>query len=890
MLLVCLLAVPFAGVKADVDGQSTEGKEFWLTFPRADESDGKEAKPFLAISAKKAGDNTITIKNDALGLDTTIVMTAADNRYKEVEIDEKYCYLTTGDDNNDSCFKSLHVLSTDTISLYAGNWPWKLESGKKVCASFDVANILPQPSLKDQHIIQAYSPSDHDGKAACQGSHFAIIAIEDNTIVDYCPTAFTSAINKAIQRRDNGYDLTADEQLLVNFKIGDTLHTPALKKGQVYYVWTGKGDGSDHDLTGSWVKSRDHKKIAVFNGVPHTNIPYQVRNRDQLFEQAMPTQYWGTKFAVTASQGRYKDRLAILALNDETDVHIKYTLPDGSIKDSLAHTFNFTQDTKRYWEFEYNTNGANFKFISCFIETSCPCAVHQVMVSNAHDQDKNAPGDPSLAWLNPIEQVISDITFSTFQNYNHYVNIITDTANVKYMHLLGMSQRADSSLVNAFDTLSGNKAYMYARIKLDNEPKAYTLKGKTGFVANVYGLGSKESYSYSVGGATKPLTQAITISTEDTTYVFSPDQENNLCGRDTIQFACKPDYEFEKIVWHFGDGTPDVTVYDTLTPAPHYYSGTQDYDATCSIYRSSSNLCAGQSAVDVINIKVTVGRYSFSIGEANIPCPVNGVQGPGSIPYTSTIDLNGSDVTVGFDDAAKAAGFTKNDLKIKPDHFELNIPSTAEPGVKYGIQIEIDSDCGDTIAVLPFALPVGNDVIDQRYNNVLGLLKDHKSLKGLSLSDFQWYRASDSTALEGQVTSNLNMYDLPENEYKNDEFYICYWVNKGQADAYYNCACAKPFITDGKQHQFDTNPDSLIITASYSYQHGEKVFVNANWGGKTDIECYAQWITTDGRIYKDLKFNIPNGGCTIDTPAQAGLYMLRVVTDKKTRSFKFIIK
>ena len=134
------------------------------------------------------------------------------------------------------------------------------------------------------------------------------------------------------------------------------------------------------------------------------------------------------------------------------------------------------------------------------------------------------------------------------------------------------------------------------------------------------------------------------------------------------------------------------------------------------------------------------------------------------------------------------------------------------------------------------------------------------------------------------------MYDLPESDYKNDEFYICYWVNKGQADAYYNCACAKPFITDSTHYQFGTSPDSLIISASYSYQHGEKVFVNANWGGKTDIECYAQWITTDGRIYKDLKFNIPNGGCTIDTPAEPGLYMLRVVTEKKTRSFKFIIQ
>ena len=900
-LLFCLMAVPFGQLQAGVvdAGTSTEGKTFWVTFPRADESGGKSAKPFLAISAKKAGDNTIRIVNDSLGLDTTIYMTADDNRYKEVEIEDKYCYLTDGDDANDHCFKSLYITATDTISLYAGNWPWKLDDGKKVCASFDVANILPDTTLKDQYVIQAYSPSDHDdGKSSepekadthSQGSHFAIIAAEDGVVVDYCPTAFTSEINnaKATYEFSGGAGMTPEEIALAQFQIGDTLHSPVLKRGQIWYVWTGNGGRDAADLTGTWLQARDGKRIAVFNGVPHTNIPFRVRNRDQLFEQAMPTQYWGTKFAVTASEGRYKDRLAILALNDETEVHIKYELSDGTIKDSLAHSFNFATNPKRYWEFEYNTNGADFKFVSCYIETSCPCAVHQIMVSNAHDQDKDAPGDPSMAWLNPIEQVISDITFSTFQNYNHYVNIVTDSANTKYMHLLGMSSKADSLLDNAFKPLNGNPAYKYARIKLDNDPKAYTLTGKTGFIANVYGLGSKESYSYSVGGATNPLTQYITISNGDTTYIFSPDQENNLCGKDTIHFACKPDFEFEKIVWHFGDGTPDVTVYDTITDVPHYYTGSQDYNATCSIYRSSSNLCKGQSAVNTIPITVRVGHYEFKIYDPDIPCPVNGVQGPGKIPYTSTINLKGNNVTVDFDAAAKAAGFTKSDLTITPNYFELNLAGTnAEPGVVYGITIEIDSDCGDTIATLPFELPIGNDVITQRYNNVLGLLKDSR-FDGKTLSDFQWYRTSDSTAIEGQISSNLNMYDLPEEMYSKDEFYVCYTINKGKSDEHRTCACAKGFDTSKKEHEFEANPDSLIVTANYDIKE-DKIFVNANWGGKKDIECYAQWITASGNIYGDLKFNIPDGGCTIPTPNDNGLYLLRVYTDGKNRSFKFII-
>ena len=345
----------------------------------------------------------------------------------------------------------------------------------------------------------------------------------------------------------------------------------------------------------------------------------------------------------------------------------------------------------------------------------------------------------------------------------------------------------------------------------------------------------------------------------------------------------------DSVIWHFGDGTPDVVlIQDTTTIVKHYFNGTQDLNASCSIYRNSSNVCVGQSAVTVIPITVKIGRYSFSIGQPDIPCPENGVQAPGKIPYTSTIDLTGKNVTVDFDDAAKAAGFVNTDLTIQPSHFELHIPSTAEPGVLYGIQIDIQSDCGDTTAILPFRLPVGNDVIAQRYNNVLGLLKDHPQLKGLTLSDFQWFRVSDSTAIEGQVSSNLNMYDLPKDSYKNESFYVCYYINKGLADETYTCACAKMFGEDASEHSFEVNPDSLIITANYDYKDN-KIFVNANYKGEKDIECYAQWITASGNIYGDLKFNIPDGGCTIPTPNENGLYLLRVVTDGKSRSFKFVI-
>ena len=882
ILLLCLLAIPVMSIRADVvdEGQSTEGKDFWVTFMQADQDPNNELTLSLSISSRE--DCQVTITNPFSGYTENVNVTAnqmqlvelysgnvlVNNARSTMATTGKVCYAVNSE-QVDTC--ALHVTATKNISLFATNY-------KK--ATFDATNVLPTPSLLDEYIIQTYTPSDHGGTDKTQGSHFAIIAAEDSTIVDYCPTVPTQSINDSINAAQAKKDfmgedaLTEREKFWLNYTVGDTLHSPVLNAGQVYYVWTGKKDRDAGDLSGTYIKARDGKKIAVFQGCPHTNIPYQTKERDHIFSQAMPTKYWGNTFVLTASAGRHKDYVRILALNDGTEVHIN---------GNLVHTFDFANtDKKQYWEFTIGDQGTYAQNGSCVVTTSCPCATHLFLASKKADNVTN--GDPAMLWVNPIEQQIDQVTFATYSSKNgttaHYVNVVTDQPDLMTL------TNGTTPVAMTFNPVDGSTTYSYAQVSLGSQATSYTLKSNgSNFIAHVYGFTSNESYGYSAGGATVPLSQSIYINGEE----FSPDKENNLCGKDTVKFECKPDFMPDSVIWHFGDGTPDVVlIQDTTTIVKHYFNGTQDFHASCSIYRNSSNVCVGQSAVTVIPITVKIGRYSFSIGQPDIPCPENGVQAPGKIPYTSSIDLAGKNVTVDFDDAAKAAGFVITDLTIKPGYFELHIPDNAEPGVKYGITIDIKSDCGDTTAVLPFRLPVGNDVIAQRYNNVLGLLKDHPQFKGLTLSDFQWYRVSDSTAIEGQISSNLNMYDLPKDSYKNESFYVCYYINKGLADETYTCACAKMFGEDASEHNFVSNPDSLIITANYDYKDN-KIFVNANYRGEKDIECYAQWITASGNIYGDLKFDIPDGGCTIPTPNENGLYLLRVVTDGKSRSFKFVI-
>ena len=872
-LFCCLVFLPGIGLKAQstvVEGQSTEGKDFWVTFMQADQDPNNDLTLSLSISSRE--DCEVTITNPYTGYSENVTVNA--NQMQLVELytgnvlvsnarsamsnTGKVCYAVYSE-QADTC--ALHVTSTANISLFATNY-------KR--ATFDATNVLPTASLLDEYYIQTYTPSDHGGEGSTQGSHFAVIAAEDNTVIDYCPTVNTEAIESAISAYafSQGVGMSEEQLALAQFQPGDTLHSPVLKKGQVWYVWTGKKDNTPGDLSGTYVKARNGKKIAVFQGCPHTNIPYQVKQRDHIFSQAMPTQYWGNTFVLTASASRPADKIRVLALNDGTEVRIN---------GNLVYTFDFATNPKRYWEFEIGTNGAYAQSGSCLVNTSCPCAVHLFMVSQQYHGDKNSSGDPAMLWINPIEQQIDQVTFATYASKNgttaHYVNVVTDQPAL--MKLDG------AYIENDFQPVNGSNNYYYAQISLGSTATSHTLKSEgSNFIAHVYGFTSNESYGYSAGGATKPLTQYITINGQ----IFTPESDNTLCGEDTIKFACHPDYEYEKIEWYFGDGTSDLTNKDSV---PHYYPNSGTYNAYVLIYRKSSNLCAGQNAVDSIPIRVTIGRYEFTIGTPDIPCPEDGKEYVGRIPYTNEgkVNLYGENVTIEFDQAAKTDGFDESMLKVEDAYFQISIPKTAKPDTEYGIHLVIRSDCGGADTTLHFMINFDNDVIVQRYDNVLGLLAE--KFDGKELSDFQWYRTSDSTAIDGQVSANLNSYDLPYGGNINDAYYVCFTINKGKSNEVKTCACAKAFDENGDQRQFVQ--DEGQITA-YQILHGDKIFVNATYDTTKDIECTAQWITSSGQIYQELTFNIPNGGCTIDTPKDKGFYLLRVRTGKKSRNFKFNIQ
>ncbi len=949
--------------------QSTEGKDFWVTFLKADsyDSDDKPIELSLTISAQKACQ--VTIENPYSGYTRTITLT--DDDLQEVQLyrgtaqqpaaranDAVKCYSFNSEKVDTT---AVHVTATEDISLFASNWKDK---------SFDATNILPTDILQDYYMIQSYPPSAHSDTQ--QGTHFAIVATEDNTIVDYLPSVRTSG-----------------------HMAGDTVTTPALKAGQVWYVWTGIGGGDDKDLSGTWVKARNGKPIAVFQGAPHTNIPSKIRDRDHIFSQAMPTIYWGNTFAITASQTRKRDKIRVMALYDGTEVYVN---------GELVHTFDFANDNtpsdptkatnapkgKHTFEFEIGdkvvscTDSKN-KFTleeplvegkSCLITTSCPCAVHLFMVSNRYDD--TAYGDPAMLWVNPIEQNINHITFATYKSDNtHYFNAVTHKKGVASMKLDGVDISSDFVPVEG-----SNDEYYYCSKNISHD--THTLIGDSGFIAHVYGYGDKESYGYNAGGAARPLNLQVTI--QDQTY--TPGFPLELCGDETtpIEFAVNLSDPtlVTKIVWNFGDGSPEV--YD-VTSCTHLYPEEGVYDkAFLVVKQKNAPTCRGEGfGSDTIPLNITISSLHITIDSitgllcytdtfrlyyhnrgaftiADLGCTVTydplekwgfttqeltytdeyiefilpesttraheyKGQSLGHLYFTTkcnndTIDqfildnigkldivvdsiddmicnnntmkiyyrnltgvsLIDNECVVKYDELARKNGFSDEQLQYTDEYFQIQIPDEANAALQYALEVNLISECSASpeVAKIPFIInykPL--EVMAQRWDNILAVMNE-KTILDIQGSDSSYYKDGDMNFLAYQwyyngdilpndTTSQLDLKDHPD--ITGGEFYVCLVNAKGDT----LCSCPIAFSAPPAAMKF--NDDEV---RAFSTTHGTNVWVT------TTGEATAQWIGIDGTTLEEQ--TIPEGGCLIEAPRETGLYILRIISEKKEKNFKIMVR
>jgi len=540
---------------------STEGTDFWVSFmgngfDTNNNGGNIYLKTQVLINSLQAC--TGVISNPYTGWSTQFEVEA--NGVVFIDIPRAQAYMECNEYAS-PLGKGLHIVTDQPVSAYCAN---------AARYSFDASYVLPTPALADDYIIQTYDQSSSTDEHT---SAFLIIAVEEGeTTIDITPTVPT-----------------------LDGKAANQEYSVTLHQGQVYQVRSNHSSsifgGPSRDLSGSRVVARDCKKIAVFNGNTLTMVPTSGSDSDCIFEQAMPVQAWGKQFVVTASLGRqYKDYVKITSASDDNEITVNgqhYTTL--SANESVCFQMSGT---------------------SSFIEASSRCAVF--LYNHSKDGTSSTSiGAPSMVWIAPIEQRISDLAFNTFNDEvpghvsvdRHYVNIIVDSNDAGSVFL-------DGELIpeNQFEAVAGNSSYLYYRQQISHG--AHHLSCEGGFNAHVYGFGSATGYAYMVGSKAADLTTSISVNE----VPINPLDTVFNCAMDDITFQADVNLIDYNLVWNFGDGTTS-----TDNPAVHHYSNNGLFEATLTV-TTSETPCGGSTTANTSHFFIDVRPVDTEPEYISGPC------------------------------------------------------------------------------------------------------------------------------------------------------------------------------------------------------------------------------------------------------------------------------
>ena len=247
---------------------TTLGTDFWVTFMKARDT-GNEPVLTLIISGKNC---TGRVENPNTGWYEDFSVTEGEITNIQIPLDQAYTTALGAPTS-----KGLHITTTDTIAVFASNYQ---------SAIFDISNVYPTAALMDEYLVQTY----RGAYGLC--CEFVVVATEDNTKVRVIPTA----------------DCTSNNNSIVTNVYANSTFTATLNAGQCLLM---KANSTAADLSGSWVRTQDCKKVAVFLGTEGMQMPYGTAYIDLAFEQSVPTAYWGRRFVVTASMMRTADRVKV---------------------------------------------------------------------------------------------------------------------------------------------------------------------------------------------------------------------------------------------------------------------------------------------------------------------------------------------------------------------------------------------------------------------------------------------------------------------------------------------------------------------------------------------------------------------------------------------------
>ena len=474
--------------------------------------------------------------------------------------------------------RSFHITSTDTICVFAFAYSM---------GNIDVTNVLPTQMLRDEYVIQAYP--DYWGM-------FQVLATEDNTVVDIT----LSDYDWLGRPRDSIVTVTLNRGMMYNDMVGEwCIKYPecCTQADTPVHIYGCKSDleplmshmfnydsNMDEscmfrypsyavDLSGTHIKARDNKKIAVFQGNRLCKLGGTMGG-DLMFEQAMPIRYAGMEFVVPNLRASKYDFIKFTGLIDGTTITIMNTM------DPSLPTRTITADARESKWFLMDTNEGPFYITS----------THPILTSVSSCTFEFTPrvprGDPATVVVVPVEwwhngpvngsQVYWIDDNNNAYAYYHSVHIFTRTEDVGGMYFNRVP------IDTMFTPIPGTP-YSYAYVHYFSP--LVTLTRSSHQVENIRGgafwvLADAEKDSEHALFSYSHLQRGKNYLEVNDVPADSLPADSIWCMYDPIRFHGWVERPADSIIWDFGDGNVERYLYEDGQWVAHTYADTGRFRIT----------------------------------------------------------------------------------------------------------------------------------------------------------------------------------------------------------------------------------------------------------------------------------------------------------------------
>ncbi|WP_299287337.1 PKD domain-containing protein [uncultured Mucilaginibacter sp.] len=544
-----LLMLAFAG---SVFAQTNKGTDFWVAY--MDNVRGVTSNSSCQMSLYLTSDistsGTITVADGSYS--TSFNVTA--NQVTEVVMPQSAFLGTEG-----QSLKGIHITAANPIVVYAHIYASNV-SGATL--------VLPVNTLAKDYYSINYTQRSNEGNSY---SAFVVVATEDSTMVEVTPAA-----------------------TLLSGKAANVPFTLNLKKGELYQGL------SATDLTGTRIRSVSSgtnvcKRIAVFSGSSKIYIGNGLTtSSDNLFQQVYPTASWGRNYVSAPLSHRPYDTFRIIISDPSTKVTL-----NGSVLSNASFTNGF------YYEFNSTTPNV--------ISADKPIQVVQYAITQTNSSPVTPPpgadvGDPEMIYLNPIEQIVNNVTLyspTAYRILQSYINVIIATSAAPSFTIDGSVPAA------GFKPVPGNTAYAYGQFPVASG--THNIKASTGFNAIAYGFGNAESYGYSAGTNLRNLNEFVQVKNSIGDSIASTCVGNNVRLEVSLPFQTK------QLIWDpqngnavFTDNNPTLVSQTVKDNKPLYtysypkmvaYAKPGLYDVKVKAFNAIADACG---TYEEVNIDFTV--------------------------------------------------------------------------------------------------------------------------------------------------------------------------------------------------------------------------------------------------------------------------------------------